>query len=207
MQSITHAGNPRLASPNSELTLVAGLLGRAFVDDPGIVFSDPLRARRERWLPQLYYETARYSRAVGGVELVEGRGAALWIESRTEPSVLEVFRHRLWSIPFAMGFGPWWRLMRHEAYCSSRVRQLCPKRYGYLWILGVDPAAQGQGYGRRAVEATLQSVADRGHEICILKTETPNNVSFYQSLGFRCIDEQVVPASNLRYWLFQRALR
>jgi ribosomal protein S18 acetylase RimI-like enzyme len=76
-----------------------------------------------------------------------------------------------------------------------------------VWFLGVEPSAQRAGHGRRALSAALDAMRARDHDVCILKTETAANVPYYQGLGFEIIDERVVPATQLRYWLFRRALR
>lgn len=71
---------------------------------------------------------------------------------------------------------------------------------------GVEPDAQRAGYGSVAVAAATLAMRAQGHGVCILKTETESNVAFYQQLGFECIDDRVVPTSQLRYWLFRREL-
>lgn len=200
------ASNVKQPRPVSELSLVAALLARAFANDPMLVHADPDPRRRARWLRKLYRGTARYSQLTGGVELIEGRGVALWLQNQTEPTLLQAIFGGMLGVPFALGLRTWFRIARHEAFCTARVRLLCPSRYGYLWILGVDPTAQRQGFGRLAVQAALESMRARGHQLCVLKTETPENVAYYQSLGFECIDEQVVPSSGIRYWLFSRAI-
>ncbi|HKO53992.1 MAG TPA: GNAT family N-acetyltransferase [Polyangiaceae bacterium] len=192
--------------PIDELSLVAALLARAFANDPMLVHADPDPRRRSRWLHKLYRSTTRYSQLTGGVELIEGRGAALWLQNQTEPRLLQAIFGGMLGVPFALGLRTWFRIARHEAFCTARVRLLCPLPYGYLWLLGVDPSAQGQGFGRLAVQAALEAMRARGHQLCVLKTETPENVAFYQNLGFECIDEQVVPSSGIRYWLFSRTI-
>ena len=195
-----------LAPRVAELQASSQLLGRAFANDPTLVRADPDGARRERWLPSLYRATMRYALATGGVELIGGRAAALWLQRQTEPSFWKALRCGMLRIPLAMGFRAWLRLARHEAWCAERVRALCPANYGYLWILGVEPEAQRSGYGSVAVAAATAAMRAQGHGLCILKTETESNVAFYERLGFECIDDRVVPSSQVRYWLFRREL-
>ena len=201
-----------LARPNpgalcaDQLQASSQLLGRAFANDPALVLADPDGARRARWLPCLYRATLRYAHATGGVELVGGRAAALWLQSQTEPSFWRALCCGMLRIPLAMGVRAWLRLARHEAWCAARVRALCAPNYGYLWILGVDPEAQRAGYGSLAVAAAIAAMRAQGHGVCLLKTETESNVAFYRQLGFECIDDRVVPSSQIRYWLFRQEL-
>jgi ribosomal protein S18 acetylase RimI-like enzyme len=201
-----HDSNVEQPQPVNDLSLVAVLLARAFANDPMLVHADPDPRRRARWLRKLYWGTARYSRLAGGLELIQGRSAALWLQNQTEPTLLQAIFGGMLGVPFAIGLRTWFRIARHEAFCAARVRLLCPPSYGYLWILGVDPAVQRRGFGRLALQAALEGMRARGHQLCVLKTETPENVAFYQGLGFECIDAQVVPSSGLRYWLFTRAI-
>jgi ribosomal protein S18 acetylase RimI-like enzyme len=200
------------SGPNSslisrdELRSSSQLLGRAFANDATLVYADPDATRRARWLPALYRATARYARATGGIELIAGRAVALWLQSQTEPSLWKAIWCGMLRVPLTLGLRTWLRLARHEAWCARRVRLLCAPNYGYLWILGVDPIAQRSGYGSRAVAAATAAMRARGHDVCVLKTETEENVAFYQQLGFECIEERVVPSSQVRYWLFRRAL-
>jgi len=182
------------------------LLARAFVRDPVLCHAEPDGARRAGWMVLLYGTFVRYARAVGGVETVEGKAAALWLENETQPPFWRGLLHGSLRVFFALGWRASWRCMRHEAWCAARVRALGLKRYGYVWFLGVDPVAQRHGLGRRALGAALAAMRARRHEVCLLKTESRSNVDYYRALGFDLIDEAVVPATSIRYWLFRRQL-
>ena len=68
-----------------------------------------------------------------------------------------------------------------------------------LWIMGVDPAAQGQGLGALLVRRALERMKEQGFDNCILKTENEGNVVFYQRLGFELIEAGRAPSSDLPY--------
>jgi ribosomal protein S18 acetylase RimI-like enzyme len=199
----------RVLAPQKALDLWAtgDLLARAFVADPVLCQAEHDPARRARWMSLLYRALCRYALAAGGVEVIEGRAAALWLQNQTQPPFWRGLLYGSLRVMLALGWGPTWRCMKHEAWCAARVRSLGLKRYGYVWLLGVEPAAQRSGNGRRVLGAALEAMRTRNHQICILKTETPSNVAYYQQLGFELIDEHVVPSTQLRYWLFRRDLR
>jgi len=182
------------------------LLARAFVADPVLCYAEPSGTRRARWMALIYRSFVRYAAATGGVERVEGKAAALWLRDETQPSFWRGLRHGSIRVVLALGWRAAWRCLRHEAWCAARVRALGFERFGYVWFLGVDPAAQRSGHGQRALNAALEAMAAHGHETCLLKTESPGNVAYYVQRGFALVDEGVVPATQLRCWFFRRAL-
>ncbi|MEO8179176.1 MAG: GNAT family N-acetyltransferase [Deltaproteobacteria bacterium] len=189
-----------------QLSLTGDLLARAFAADPVLCHAEPNAVRRAGWMSLLYRACFRYAAATGGVELVDERAAVLWLQSETEPPFWRGILHGSLRVMLALGWRAAWRCLRHEAWCAARVHALGLQRFGYIWILGVDPVAQREGLGRRALGAALASMRAHGHEVCILKTECRSNVAFYLGLGFEILDEYVVPATQLRCWLFRRGL-
>ncbi len=182
------------------------LLARAFVADPVLHHAEPDPVRRARWMPLLYRSFVAYASAMGGVELVGGRAAALWLQDQTQPPFWRGLLYGSLRVVLALGWRASWRCLRHEAWCAARVRALGLERYGYVWLLGVDPMAQRAGHGRRALSAAVEAMRARQHRVCILKTESLANVAYYRGLGFEVIDERVVPPTQLRYWLLRRDL-
>jgi GNAT superfamily N-acetyltransferase len=70
-------------------------------------------------------------------------------------------------------------------------------------VVGVSPERKGQGLGR----ALIQPIMDRGDAAgvpCYLETSQPDNVSFYERLGFEQVVDVVEPQSGLRLWTFRR---
>jgi mycothiol synthase len=58
---------------------------------------------------------------------------------------------------------------------------------GEIYVIGVDPAHQGEGLGRRLLEAGIARVASRGIHTAMLYVEADNEpaLALYRSLGFR----------------------
>ena len=56
-----------------------------------------------------------------------------------------------------------------------------------LKVLAVDPARQGEGLGKRLVEAAVESARREGAKILLVSTATADirNLRFYQRTGFR----------------------
>ncbi|ASW75978.2 hypothetical protein IQ37_17290 [Chryseobacterium piperi] len=58
--------------------------------------------------------------------------------------------------------------------------------YIHLWLMGTKPSSQGKGKGGRLIRETLDFYS--GHTI-ILETTAPENVKFYQKVGFQIFEE------------------
>jgi ribosomal protein S18 acetylase RimI-like enzyme len=195
------------AKPDAEQLGSAGeLLAQVFLADPVLCHAEPDPARRARWMTFLYRTFVRYAAATGGVQLLDKKAVAVWLNNETQPPFWRGLLFGSLRIAFALGWRATWKCLRHEATCEARVRSLGFKRFGYVWFLGVDPADQRNGHGRRVLGAALDTMRAQGHEICLLKTESRSNVAYYLGLGFQIVDEFVVPATQLRYWLFRRSL-
>jgi ribosomal protein S18 acetylase RimI-like enzyme len=75
-----------------------------------------------------------------------------------------------------------------------------------LWVLdhiGVDPAYQGQGVGRRLIEHGL-ALVDADGVAAFLETGTARNVGYYERFGFRVVLEGDVPDGGPHIWFMRR---
>jgi ribosomal protein S18 acetylase RimI-like enzyme len=73
----------------------------------------------------------------------------------------------------------------------------------YLDTLAVDPARQGEGLGKTLVQFGLAQASQAGLP-AFLETATERYVAFYETLGFRVVDEGNVPGGGPRIWFMQR---
>jgi ribosomal protein S18 acetylase RimI-like enzyme len=73
------------------------------------------------------------------------------------------------------------------------------RAYIYLMVIGVASVFQGQGFGRKLLEALIGESEQAGIPI-YTETQTENNVRFYERLGFRQIKKIILPIINLPHW-------
>jgi GNAT superfamily N-acetyltransferase len=86
---------------------------------------------------------------------------------------------------------------------SAKSATLVDEAAWYLSIVAVDPAAQGQGFGRKLLEPTIAE-ADRGGVTCYLETFGQRNLSFYQRLGFAPVARFTEPTTGVEYTVMVR---
>jgi ribosomal protein S18 acetylase RimI-like enzyme len=185
-------------------------LVRAFRDDPAYTYVFPDEADRVRSLRGLWDATIRFSLVYGEAWTTpEVSGVACWLS----PGNAELTFWRLLRTGFALP----WTMMRFEGgarrramglvgYLDEKHRRAMHGPHWYLWALGVEPAAQGQGIGGSLIRPVLAR-ADAEGLPCYLETETERNVAFYRKYGFEVVTAEVVPGHGLMLWTLSRGPR
>lgn len=190
----------------SHVDAAAGVLLRAFVDDPGLLFVLPDAAERARLVPSLARAVVRYALRCGAPLVTPGdvRDAALrFPPDAPEPSPNELAETGIASVPEQIGPAAWERFQRLLNHLDALHPQLMPEPHWYLALLGVDPASQRQGIGERLMQAVFTQ-ADRDGLACYLEAPTEGNARYYERRGFRVIMETDVPESDVHVWLMRR---
>jgi ribosomal protein S18 acetylase RimI-like enzyme len=88
-------------------------------------------------------------------------------------------------------------------YMHSRTTAVVGADAWYLSILAVDPAVQGQGFGRKLLEPTLAE-ADSVSATCYLETFSPRTIGFYHGLGFSTQARFSEPTTGANYAVMVR---
>jgi ribosomal protein S18 acetylase RimI-like enzyme len=188
------------------LDSAAEALARAFFDDPlqRYVFPDP--AERAARSPAHFAPLLRYGLMFGEVLTTEGEplGAAVWLP----PDGWEITPERaaaagLDQLPEVLGEEAAGRFFSALEAIDPYHHSDVPAEHWYVMVVGVAPEARGLGLGR----ALLRPVMDRADAAglpCYLETAQPDNVAFYEHLGFKRLVEAVEPRSGLPLWTFRR---
>lgn len=167
-----------------ELDLAAGVLARAFRDNPlnraVIRAGDARRVRANRAGVRAYLPLA-LERAHVAAARADGRllgvlvGTPPWRWPLPAPGPLGLLR-----LCFGQGFG----VARRWAEVSRQLRDHHPGQpHWYLATLGVEPAGWGRGAGR-ALLADLVARVDGERTRAYLETDRPELEPFYASVGF-----------------------
>ena len=82
---------------------------------------------------------------------------------------------------------------------EDRREHMAGHNFLYLNILGVATALQGQGFGRKMIDAAIEKTEREGLHL-YLDTETEENVKMYQHFGFRLLKKITLPIVDLPMW-------
>jgi len=133
----------------------------------------------------------------------EASGVAVWLlpqSQELESQAAERKRTFLGAALTPEGCANYYRIIE---FMSAKSAILVDKAAWYLSIVGVDPAAQGQGLGRKLLEPTIAE-ADRAAMTCYLETFSQRNLSFYQRLGFSAAARFTEPTTGADYTVMIR---
>jgi GNAT superfamily N-acetyltransferase len=164
---------------------VAGVLARAFIDDPAMAYLFRDAADRPRRLARFFALIVSIDPTPGHWQLVddaEGRlaAAALWRPPGAwqTPTVTMVAS----LLPLAQAFG--WALPRALAMQRLIEAHHPAIPHWYLQFVGCVPEQHGRGLGGAAIRARLAECDAQGLPAA-LETATPGNLAIYEALGFR----------------------
>lgn len=183
----------------------AGVLARAFYDDPAWVWAVPDDARRARVLAWFFRAIVRYARRVGEVRESEHGDAAAILLPPQKPRLdnPQLVRAGLWQMAFRAGPGGFSRFLTMRRMLEERHDVDVGPRHWYVWLLGVDPPSQGQGVGGALLDSVCAD-ADRDGVPCYLDTTNERNLAFYRHHGFEVVYEGTLP-NGPPLWTLVRA--
>ncbi len=196
----------RLTEPHLQQADV--MLGRAFHNDPWMLYLYPDEVERKRRLPVLFGIALRYALRYGEMTTTaDVTGVACWLPpGKTTPTLRRMLNTgALWPT-FQLGWQGQLRGTRTQIYQNSLHKRSVPEPNWYLWVLGVDPSVQGQGIGSMLLRSGLER-ADAARLPASLETTNPRNVPFYQQFGFSIVHEGEIPGSSARMWSMLRPPR
>jgi len=172
-----------------DLDRLAGVLARAFREDPFHRWLLPEEDLWRRQSPRLWRALLRARRRHGGVLTSEGGEAvAVWGAPTQRRGV------GLDELGFALR-GAWIlgrrlpRLLPGMAAVAARHPR---EPHWYLEVLGTDPPHRGRGLGVSLLAPVLAR-CDRAQLPAYLEASRPENVPYYERLGFAVCGEVDVP--------------
>lgn len=196
----------RTAAPR-DIELAAGVLARAFADDPlyvSIFADEPVRTRR---LPRLFATQLRAAQSgrdrvdvmVAGEQIL---GCAVWSPpGARRPSARQQFAV-LAAFPFILGSRLGVAIRSFSAIGRARPQEA----HWYLSTVGVDPRAQRTGVARALLDPRLAR-CDADAIPAALVTGEERNVAYYESLGFSVTRQIKLPADGPMHWAMWREPR
>lgn len=202
--------NEPLCLATSQKAQATQVLTRAFLTDLAYSIIFPDEAERKQALQRLFGAVVGYSLVYGLVHTTEAmEGAACWLSpGNTEITLWRMLRTGLGLQRAVVRFSPEarQRVLAVLDYMDEIHKRQAPGPHWYLWLVGVEPDAQGRGIGSRLIQPVLTRADEEGLP-CYLETQTEWNVAFYQKRGFEVMTDGVVPDQGIRVWTMLRKAR
>lgn len=182
----------------------AEMMARAFHDYPLSAFFFPDDSEREKKQPVTFQSVLRYGVLYGEVYATSPNleGVAVWLpHDKAHRTLWRNIRSGNLSLLFRGGSIP--RHMSFHEYSAAVHKRCAPFPHLYLQMLGIDPAHQGKGYSSLLLRAMFARIDKEGLP-CFLETQAEKNVPLFRHLGFRVVEEGIVPGSNVSSWAMLR---
>ncbi len=184
----------------------AEMLARAFRDYPLMVYFYPDASERMKKGVHSFQSLLRYGVLYGEVYATSTNleGVAMWLTSKRT-------RRTLWANIRSGDLSALLRVRRKNLspqrsyinYSNSVHERCAPFPHLYLQLLGIDPVHQGKGYSSMLLRAMFARIDKEGLP-CYLETQAEKNVGIYEHLGFKVVEEGIVPGSNVTSWAMLR---
>jgi ribosomal protein S18 acetylase RimI-like enzyme len=181
----------------------AGVLSRAFYNDPYYCFimpNDKKRAEQLQWWMKILL---RYSFKYGTIHYTNDlKSVAMWL-GPDKPIIddIKILSSGLILYPFRIGYRNFMRVTDISEQWK-REHMKISKRHYYLMVIGVEPEFQQKGIGSRLMQVGLKKADDEKLE-CFLETVTNEDVKFYMKHNFDVIFNKGFGVKN-QYWLMKR---
>jgi len=182
----------------TEREALAGLLARAFDDDPTMGWVFPVAAQRERDLRRLFAANLTHAAHHGWIDRAPAGGAdapgdrvgdaagvALWLGPGAYPmSAWQALLSGHALLSLRIGILSLRRMRRLNAYAQMQHLRTIAGPHWYLHGIGVEPDRQRRGLGTTLLRIGVER-ADRDHLPCYLETARESTLPFYARFGFR----------------------
>jgi GNAT superfamily N-acetyltransferase len=190
-----------------DVRALAGVLGRAFYDDPVTMWMVPGNDARSAALPRAFATMTRHHFLAGGGGELAARdgvigGATLW----DPPGRWKLTRREEWLMKPAFLWA-----FRGRALASEQVAEIMKEKHPeephwYLMLIGTDPTVRGKGYGQLLMRSRLDR-CDAEQAPAYLEASKPDLVPYYQRFGFEVKGEIKLPDGGPSMWPMWRAAR
>lgn len=180
------------ASPD-RVPELAALLGRAFDDDPMLVW--PFGVGQTDAITDFFRAFDERIAGFGWLwEAGPGLGVAAWIPPGSDEAMMDIDGEM--RLTLAAGEA------RHEEMWEWIAGHFPDEPFWYLDHIAVDAERRGAGIGTALIEHGL-TFADRDGVPAFLETGRPGNVAYYERRGFRTVEDADAPGGGPHIWFMR----
>ncbi|VEG56685.1 N-acetyltransferase GCN5 [Mycolicibacterium aurum] len=183
---------------------LARVLGRAFFDDPVMMWMVPDDAKRAKALPRVFDAMTRHHFLAGDAVEVAGRSGQVGAAALWDPPGRwkQTQREELRMMPgFLLAMG---RHVGRGMGISELMKKHHPEEpHWYLAVIGSDPDVRGGGFGRALMQSRLDRCDAEGAP-AYLESSKESNVPYYLRFGFEVTGEITVEDGGPTLWQMWR---
>ena len=187
-----------------DLPELSRVMARAFYDDPLFSWIFPNASTR---LVRMTKMNDAFFPRMFGVPFIEMyttddlAGVALWAGPEKWEPPSSAFIPAVPRLLRAMGVGG----TRRMTSTMNALAKVHPhETHWYLAGLATDPPKQGRGVGSALVNEVTTGRCDEQHLMSYLETQKPENVPFYEKLGYQVVKELDLPLGGPHMWCMRR---
>jgi len=191
----------------ADVRALSHTLGRAFYEDPIMMWMLPDDARRAKALPRMWATMARHHYLAGGGAEVATNGSEVGAATLWDPP------GRWKQTPFEeLRMAPTFLLaFRSRVAGAQKIADIMKDKHPeephwYLFAIGSDPTVRGAGFGQALMRSRLDR-CDAEHAPAYLESTKEETVPYYMRFGFEVTDEMKLPDGCPSMWPMWRAPR
>ena len=185
--------------------------GRAFADDPVMVFTYPDEKERNQkaqyGFNMIYIYGIKYGLTYAISENLEG--ITVWLPSdMVYPSIWTMMRNGGFYTMRKIGLKlkVIKKSMAIFKYQEERHRALVPFDHWYFQNIAIEPEEQGKGNGSLLISTMLKTIESDGLPVFV-ETNTEKAASIYQKHGFEILEYTIIPETDVPLWCMLRKPR
>jgi GNAT superfamily N-acetyltransferase len=189
-----------------DIKKAAEVLSRAFHNDADMKKLLPDEEVRKRKLKLIFEPFVRYGILYGEVYAPSSdiEGVSVWTLSSMNINTWRSLRSGFMGLMYRLDKEERVRFTEYGKEIDQKIKGILEQDHWFLFILGVDPKYQQQGFGTKLVKPMLERI-DGEHFPVMLDTNKPKNLEFYNRFGFETAKEYQVLGN--KHWGLVRQRR
>lgn len=181
----------------SDTARVVTTMADAFANDALYRYFIPEDEARQSFLKQFMAFRLRYGLKYGTVLVAnDGEGVAIFLKPGHQMNPADLLRCGGLRAMLSCTKEQRDRIMGFNDFSDKLAAQSVQRPCWHVSPICVAPSGQGKGTGRALLTQGLSQL----REPCYLETQSPENVLFYQTCGFREVSRIPVPRTDMSHW-------
>lgn len=167
-----------------ELKYYAKMAAESYVDDPVHVYATKSEKLRKKFLYHFMLERLSTSNREDLIfEDEEKRGICIWRDAHNDYTMFDFMLCPNWVFLCVYNIS----LIKTLRVFSNLDNKIFEKNTLLISPVFVDKAHQGKGIATRLIKQGIEELVPQGYKLG-LETQNPENVPFYEKLGFKTIE-------------------